>query len=188
MADSYDDMSEDLEQYKHDYDDDVEFEPVADRDDEDLEEGDDPIADLLYEIVTRMGFKNADIEWEDWPDHVRYYVEGEDLGALIGHHGGTLEALQYIVGVVNSHRKLVKHMIIVDVEGYRERREGGLRRMAKRSAELAVREGREVALEPMPSSDRRTIHMALKNDPLVETISEGEEPERFVVVYPRRER
>lgn len=155
---------------------------------EDTEEADDPIADLLYEIVTRMGFKGADIEWEEWPDHVRYYVEGKDLGALIGRHGSTLEALQYIVGVVNSHRKLVDHMIIVDIEGYRERREVNLRRLAKRSAELAIREGREVALEPMPSSDRRTIHMTLKSDPLVDTESEGDEPDRFVVIIPRSEK
>lgn len=183
MTESYDETCEEVEKYKHDY---ADVEPEEWEDD--AEEADDPIADLLYEIVTRMGFKDADIEWEEWPDHVRYYIEGKDLGALIGRHGSTLEALQYIVGVINSHRSLVEHMIIVDIEGYRERREGSLRRLAKRSAELAVREGREVALDPMPSSDRRTIHMALKSDPLVDTESEGDEPERFVVVIPRGER
>ena len=146
---------------------------------------DDKIADLLYEIVSRMGFADADIEWEDWPDHVRYYVEGKDLGALIGRHGSTLEALQYIVGVINSHQQLVEHMIIVDIEGYRERREVNLRRLALRSAELAMQQGREVELEPMPSSDRRTIHMTLKSNPNVETESEGDEPERRVIIIPR---
>lgn len=149
------------------------------------EEADDKIADLLYEIVSRMGFKDADIEWEDWPDHVRYYVEGKDMGALIGRHGSTLEALQYIVGVINSHKQLVEHMIIVDIEGYRERREVVLRRLALRSAELAVQQGREVELEPMPSSDRRTIHMTLKSHPDVDTESEGDEPDRRVIIIPR---
>ncbi len=184
MPESYDLSGEEFDDYRLDYYEDAKH----DKDWDESEEADDPIADLLYEIVSRMGFTDADIEWEVLPDHVRYYIEGKDLGALIGRHGSTLEALQYIVGVVNSHRNLVKHMIVVDIEGYRERREVVLRRLAKRSSELAVREGREVALEPMPSSDRRTIHMALKSNPLVDTESEGDEPERFVVVIPRNER
>ena len=160
-------------------------EPEEDEREDSAVVADDKIADLLYEIVSRMGFADADIEWEDWPDHVRYYVEGKDLGALIGRHGSTLEALQYIVGVINSHQQLVEHMIIVDIEGYRERREVNLRRLALRSAELAMQQGREVELEPMPSSDRRTIHMTLKNNPNVETEAEGDEPERRVIIIPR---
>ncbi|MBQ7568289.1 KH domain-containing protein, partial [bacterium] len=146
---------------------------------------DDKIADLLYDIVSRMGFVDADIEWEEWPDHVRYFVEGKDLGVLIGRHGSTLEALQYIVGVINSHQHLVDHMIIVDIEGYRERREVGLRRLAMSAAMQAYKTQQNTGLPPMTSSDRRIIHMSLKNNPHVETMSVGEEPERKVIVIPR---
>ena len=82
-----------------------------------FDEDDDPIADILYEIVTRMGFQDIDIEWEERSDHTRYFVEGEGLGILIGRHGATLEALQYLVGVINSRQDLVEHKIIVDIEG-----------------------------------------------------------------------
>ena len=155
---------------------------------EDTEEADDPVADLLFEIVSRMGFQDIDIEWEEREDHVRYFVEGGDLGALIGRHGSTLEALQYLVGVINSRRGLVEHKIIVDIEGYRERRESRLRRMAQRTASEAIREGQEIAMEPMPAGDRRVIHLALSSNAAVTTYSEGEEPDRCVIVAPRRER
>ena len=85
---------------------------VADEFDED----DDPIADILYEIVTRMGFEDVDIEWEERSDHTRYFVEGEGLGVLIGRHGVTLEALQYLIGVINSRQDLVEHKIIIDMQ------------------------------------------------------------------------
>lgn len=152
---------------------------------EEAEEGEDPVADLLFEMVTLMGFEDVEIEWEEREDHVRYFVEGEDLGALIGRHGTTLEALQYLVGVINSRKSLVDHKIIVDIEGYRERREGRLRRMAARTAREAVRDGQEIALEPMSPGDRRVIHLALSKDPLVTTYSEGEDPDRCVVISPR---
>ncbi len=155
---------------------------------DEAEEADDPVADLLFELVSRMGFQDVDIEWEEREDHVRYFVEGTDLGVLIGRHGSTLEALQYLVGVINSRRGLVEHKIIVDIEGYRERRESRLRRLAQRTANEAVREGQEIALEPMPAGDRRVIHLALSSSTSVTTFSEGEEPDRCVIVAPRRDR
>ena len=132
-------------------------EPEEDEREDSAVVADDKIADLLYEIVSRMGFADADIEWEDWPDHVRYYVEGKDLGALIGRHGSTLEALQYIVGVINSHQQLVEHMIIVDIEGYRERREVNLRRLALRSAEHAAVAYPRASASAWSASRRRSI-------------------------------
>ena len=149
-----------------------------------FDEDDDPMADILYEIVTRMGFQDIDIEWEERSDHTRYFVEGEGLGILIGRHGATLEALQYLVGVINSRQDLVEHKIIVDIEGYRERRERSLRAQAHHEALVAVREGQEVVLEPMPACDRRVIHVCLHNNPRVDTYSEGVEPERCVVIKP----
>lgn len=168
--------------------DEEDWEEEDEEDEEEPEEADDPIADLLFELVSRMGFQGVDIEWEERDDHVRYFIEGRELGALIGRHGSTLEALQYLVGVINSRRALVEHKIIVDIEGYRERRESRLRRLAQRTASEAVREGQEIALEPMPSGDRRVIHLALSSNSSVSTYSEGEEPERCVIIAPRRER
>jgi spoIIIJ-associated protein len=155
---------------------------------DEAEEADDPVADLLYEVVTRMGFQDVEIEWEEREDHVRYFVEGAELGALIGRHGSTLEALQYLVGVINSRRGLVEHKIIVDIEGYRERRESRLRRLAQRTANEALREGQEIALEPMSAGDRRVIHLALSTNASVTTFSEGVDPDRCVIVAPRRDR
>ncbi|MGI5843555.1 MAG: RNA-binding cell elongation regulator Jag/EloR [Candidatus Xenobium sp.] len=200
LEDDFDgDLEEDLEEdFEDDSDDDLEEElgdesmsgdqaGMSEAWDE-AEEADDPMADLLYEIVTRMGFKDIEIEWEEREDHVRYFVEGADLGALIGRHGSTLEALQYLAGVINSRRGLVEHKIIVDIEGYRERRESRLRRLAQRTANEALREGQEIALEPMSAGDRRVIHLALSTNNSVTTFSEGEEPDRCVIVAPRRDR
>ena len=155
---------------------------------DEAEEAVDPVADLLYEVVTRMGFQDVEIDWEEREDHVRYFVEGAELGALIGRHGSTLEALQYLVGVINSRRGLVEHKIIVDIEGYRERREARLRRLAQRTANEALREGQEIALEPMSAGDRRVIHLALSTNASVTTFSEGDDPDRCVIVAPRRDR
>ncbi|HXE71032.1 MAG TPA: RNA-binding cell elongation regulator Jag/EloR [Candidatus Nitrosotenuis sp.] len=177
MPDEYDKERKEAELPEHDSD---------EVEDEDWEEADDPVADLLYEIVKRMGFE-ADVEWEEREDHVRYFIEGpEDLGALIGRRGSTLEALQYLVGVINARKHLVEHRIIVDVQGYRERHEGRLRALARRTASRALRERQKIALEPMASQDRRIIHLALADHPSVSTYSEGEEPERCVVVAPSR--
>jgi spoIIIJ-associated protein len=198
-----DDFDGDLEEdFEEDFEDDSDDDLEEEHEDESMsgdqagmleawdeaEEADDPMADLLYEIVTRMGFKDVEIEWEEREDHVRYFVEGADLGALIGRHGSTLEALQYLAGVINSRRGLVEHKIIVDIEGYRERRESRLRRLAQRTANEALREGQEIALEPMSAGDRRVIHLALSKNNSVTTFSEGEEPDRCVIVAPRRDR
>jgi len=192
MPESLEPLEDELEDEEFDEEDEAGEEEERDEASPDewyeAEEADDPIADLLFELVSRMGFKDVDIECEEREDHVRYFVEGTDLGVLIGRHGSTLEALQYLVGVINSRRSLVEHKIIVDIEGYRERRESRLRRLAQRTANEAIREGQEIALEPMPAGDRRVIHLALSSNASVTTYSEGEDPDRCVVVAPRRDR
>lgn len=150
---------------------------------EDLDADEDPIADLLFDMLDLMGI-DAEIEFEEREDHVRYHIEGPDMGVLIGRHGQTLEALQFLVGVINARRNLVDYRVVIDVEGYRERREKQLRELARRSAQRAQREGRKVVLAPMPAGDRRVIHMALAGSSSIRTYSEGEEPDRCVVVAP----
>ncbi len=145
----------------------------------------DPIADLLFDILDFFGLE-AEIEYEERKDHVRYHIEGPNMGVLIGKRGATLEALQFIVGVINARKKLVDYRVVVDVEGYRERRERKLRDLARRSASRVQREGRAVVLAPMNAGDRRIVHLTLANHSAVHTYSEGEDPERCVVVAPSK--
>ena len=105
---------------------------------------------------------------------------------LIGKRGETLNALQLIAGLAINKKLENKVRLILDAEGYRERREETLRRLARRLTERVRRTRSEVTLEPMTPSERRVIHMALQDDPWVETHSSGEEPYRKVIISPRR--
>lgn len=116
--------------------------------------------------------------------HITVKVEGEDLGLLIGRRGQTLQAVQFLVNVITSRKSVDKKFIMVDVQNYRERREQMLGRLAQRMADKAVRLGKEVALDPMNAQERRMVHVALQDDPRVQTASRGEEPFRSVVIIP----
>jgi spoIIIJ-associated protein len=109
---------------------------------------------------------------------------GSDLGLLIGRHGQTIDALQYLANAI-AFRRGAERRVVVDAAGYRSRRESALRAVAHRSAERAVATGHRVELEPMTAVERKVVHEFLKDDPEVETASEGSEPNRFVVVLPR---
>lgn len=119
-------------------------------------------------------------------DKINLDINGEDLGLLIGRHGQTLEALQYITNAVVNRQTDYRdrRSVVIDVQGYRRRRSESLSRLAQRMAEKAVRTGRKVVLEPMNAQDRRTVHVALQVNPRVVTSSEGEEPFRKVVISP----
>ncbi len=109
---------------------------------------------------------------------------GADLGLLIGKHGQTLDAIQYLANaVVRSEGGT--HDVVVDAAGYRARRTASLDALARQSARRASGTGSRVELEPMTAIERKIVHEALKDDPEVETMSEGTEPNRFVVVLPR---
>lgn len=111
---------------------------------------------------------------------------GNGMGRVIGRRGETLDALQYLTNLAVNGRREDKIRIILDVEGYRQSREETLAALAKKTADRARRTGRSVALEPMSPHERRIIHIALQNDPSVQTLSEGEEPNRRVIVAPKR--
>ena len=108
---------------------------------------------------------------------------GSDLGLLIGKHGGTIDALQYLTNAV-LHRQGVEQEAVIDAAGYRERRDEALASIARRAASQAVSSGRPVELDPMTSVERKRVHLLLKDDARVETGSDGSEPNRFVVVRP----
>jgi spoIIIJ-associated protein len=109
---------------------------------------------------------------------------GADLGLLIGKHGQTIDAIQYLANAV-IRAEGGEHEVIVDAAGYRARRRATLAGVATRSARLAAATGNPVELDPMTAVERKIVHEALKEDPEVETRSEGSEPNRYVVVAPR---
>ena len=113
-------------------------------------------------------------------------IRGRDLGVLIGRRGETLTALQYITRLIASRELQRRINIVLDVEGYKSRREEMLRRLAKRMADQAIQTGRTVVLEPMPPFERRIVHLALRDDPQVSTESIGEGDHRKVTIIPRR--
>jgi spoIIIJ-associated protein len=109
---------------------------------------------------------------------------GEDLGLMIGKHGQTIDAIQYLANaVVRSEGG--EHEVVVDAAGYRARRARALDGVARRSAKRATATRNRVELDPMTAVERKIVHEVLKDDPEVETLSEGTEPNRFVVVIPR---
>ncbi len=112
-------------------------------------------------------------------------INGEDLGILIGRRGQTLASLQYIVRLIVSHRAKTYLPIVIDVEGYKQRRYQALQALAYRIAEQVKVKRRPFALEPMPAYERRIIHLALADHPDVVTQSVGENEARKVVITPK---
>lgn len=112
-------------------------------------------------------------------------ITGKDLSVLIGKRSETLNALQYISRLIVSKELGEYVTLVIDVEGYRTRRERQLRQLAHRMAEQAIKTGRKQTLEPMPPNERRIIHMELRDDAHVSTESYGEEPHRKVTIIPK---
>src|SRR5512140_2365791 len=112
-------------------------------------------------------------------------IRGSDLGVLIGRHGETLDAFQYIASLMVGKEVEQFIHLIVDVEGHRDRRQRQLQQLARRMAEQVIKTGRKLTLEPMTASERRVIHMELRDHPAVTTQSAGEEPHRKVTILPK---
>ncbi len=112
-------------------------------------------------------------------------INGRDLSILIGRRAATLNALQYISRLIVSKELGRSILLILDVEGYRARRERQLRRLARQMAEQAITTGRRQMLEPMPANERRIVHMELRENPDITTESFGEEPRRKVTISPK---
>ena len=139
---------------------------------------------MLAELLARMGIEDATVQVES-VDPVVLDVQGPDVADLIGRRGEHLRALQFLLGLMVTKQLRHHQRIIVDVDGYRGRREELLRNMAERFAQR-VRATREaMQLETMPPNERRIIHMALADDPDVFTESVGEGDSRRVVIKPR---
>lgn len=111
-------------------------------------------------------------------------ISGDDMAVLIGRHGKTLDALQFIVSMITIRTIGFRYPVVVDVEGYKNRQRQKLESIAHSSANRAASQHRKVGLRPMTPYERRIIHIALRDDDRVETISEGEGSARHVVVVP----
>jgi spoIIIJ-associated protein len=140
------------------------------------------LRDLLETLLEAMNL-DGEVVIGETDDALVGTVEGEDLGRFIGRHGQTIEAVQHL-----AQRIVLRGgggpRVIVDAAGYRARREATLRGQADEAAEAAVRTGRRVELEPMSSAERRFVHEYLRERGGVDTHSEGDEPERRLVVAP----
>lgn len=141
--------------------------------------------DFLTKVLSCMEIK-VHMETQDRQDYLKISMSGENLGILIGRRGETLDALQYLTNLIVSRKMEERIRIILDVEGYRQRRENTLINLAKRLSERVKKSGNKITLEPMNPHERRVIHTALQNEGKIYTFSEGEDPNRKVVIAPKK--
>lgn len=150
--------------------------------------------DILETLLGRLGIA-ASVEpcaepfveqEKEAPMPITFNIEGEDLGILIGRRGQTLACLQYVVRLIVASQTKTWAPIIIDVEGYKQRRYTALQTLAWRMAEQVKTRGTPFTLEPMSAYERRIIHLALANNSDVTTESTGEGEERKVVILPKK--
>jgi len=139
---------------------------------------------LLRQVLSQMGIDGT-VTMVVGDERVHYDIEGPGVGALIGHRGQTLEALQHVANLAASRGSQDRRRLIVDVAGYRRQREEKLLAMVQRLAERVSRTGESVELEAMEAHERKVVHVALQDHPAVTTYSEGEEPYRRVIISSR---
>lgn len=138
--------------------------------------------EFLQEVLKNMGMQVM-IEKMIKPDKIILHLHGKNLGILIGKHGQTLDALQYLTNLTTNQGKETRHFIMLDVENYRHRREETLKQLALRLSGRVKKKGDKVVLEPMNGYERKIIHVALQDAEHVRTESEGQDPYRHVVIY-----
>ena len=138
---------------------------------------------LLERIVEDLGLE-ATVSVEEVEDEIRADVDGEDVGLLIGRHGQTIDAVQLLAYQAAFRGRQERKRVTVDAAGYRRRQGESLRRRADLAAEDAIRHKEPVEMDPLGSNERRVVHEHLRDRPEVETYSEGDEPNRYVVVAP----
>lgn len=145
-----------------------------------------PARELLEQILEKMGIENAEVAYIPRTEGEYLEVRGADLANLIGRHGNTLEALNLVFNnILNAGVRNNRHYFTIDAEGYRARRADQLKNLALVTLERCMREKAPQKLEPMLPSERKIVHIALADSALVRTESEGVEPERRVVVFPK---
>lgn len=141
--------------------------------------------EFLLGMFGKMGL-SVQIEKFATKDKITFQIHGDELGILIGKHGQTLDAIQYLTNLVANKEVRRRCQIVVDVENYRSRREETLIQLAHRLGAKVRRTRQKIALEPMNAFERKIIHLALQNEKNIKTDSEGQEPYRHIVIYYKR--
>ncbi len=147
--------------------------------------------DTVSELLQRMGIEaRVEARWgeADAPGKIRPLfldIHGDDLSILIGRRGETLTALQYITRLIVGKELKRPVAVLIDIEGYRARREQQIRRLAQQMAKQAIETSQTMSLEPMPAYERRIVHIELRENPDVDTASVGERDQRKVTIIPR---
>ena len=141
------------------------------------------VRELLERVVDAFGV-DAEIRVHEDAEEVNAELRGDDLGLVIGHHGQTIDAIQHLAYRIACRGSEDRKRVVVDASGYRERRAVALRAAADQAAEAALHDRRPVALEAMSALERKVVHEHLKTRHDVETYSEGQEPDRRLVVAP----
>ena len=144
------------------------------------------VRELLETVLEALGI-DGDLDLAERDGVVTATVHGSDLGLLIGKHGQTIDAVQYLANAMQHRRQEQPLEVVVDAEGYRKRRERTLHEVAVRAAAEARRTGQPVELEPMTSVERKIVHTKVQSLGGLATASEGAEPNRYVVVRPADE-
>jgi spoIIIJ-associated protein len=140
---------------------------------------------VVARVVHALGLR-ATVDVTENEDEIRATVNGDELGLLIGKHGSTIDAVQHLAFRAAFRGREIRKQVTVDAAGYRERRETALHRMADRAAAEALQYDRGVELEPMRAPERKIVHTYLSERSDVETHSEGDEPDRRLVISPAR--
>lgn len=141
------------------------------------------VRELLEQVASGIGIE-ASVEVREDADGISAEFVGQDLGLLIGHHGQTIDAIQHLAYRIAFRRCGAPLRVVVDAAGYRERRAVALRAAADQAAETAIHDRRPVELEAMSALERKVVHEHLKTRHDVETYSQGQEPDRRLVVAP----
>ena len=141
------------------------------------------LEDLLEEIVDDLQL-DATVEVEERDGVLTGRLDGENVGLFIGRHGQTIDAVQHLAQRIVFPEGPSSVRVVIDANGYRERRAEALRAEADDAADQAISTGRSVELDPLPASERRVVHEYLRDRDDVETHSEGDEPERYLVISP----
>jgi len=143
----------------------------------------DRVRAILERVVEELDL-DASVEAADEEEQIVGRVDGEDVALLIGRRGSTIDAVQLLCYRAAFRGRQDRKRVLVDAAGYRDRRREAIERQAERAAERALKTGREIELDPMTATERRVVHQHLKERAGVETFSEGDEPERCVIVAP----
>lgn len=141
------------------------------------------VEEFLRELLTHIN-PDTEVTVRETDQLIVCEVEGDDLGLIIGRHGGTLNAIQYLLNVSAYRGSSDRRAIMLDAGSYRQRRKSSLTEVAQRMASRACKTGRAVRMEPLPPHERKIVHVSLQNNPQVSTQSEGQDPHRYVVITP----